>query len=381
MKKNIGVIFGGQSVEHEVSIITGLQIIENTDKTKYNITALYIDKDGFWYHGDALKKVEIYTDWAKNKKKAKCFYPNFDKKDKKSIINSLDAIVIGMHGNYGEDGKIQGLFEFLDIPYTSSGVVGSATGMDKIVMKKIFDGMSLPVLPYIWFYRNDFEKNRSEIIKKIHYTLDYPVFVKPANLGSSIGISMAKNEEELVKAVEIASNYDKRILVEKGVTNAVEVNCSAVLKDNEVLISAMEEPVKWEEFLSFKDKYIRSNSKTKGSGMNNMARKIPADISTELKEHIENYTRDIYKTMDCKGVVRIDYILDNDKTKVFVNEINTIPGSFSFYLWEAVGLNFSSLIDLMIDEAIRVNNDKKENIVRYDSEILKRIGGTKGSKR
>lgn len=381
MKKNIGVIFGGQSVEHEVSIITGLQVVENIDKIKYDVTAIYIDKDGFWYHGENLKRVDFFSEWSKNKKKAKQFFPTFDKKDKKNVLNKLDAIVVAMHGNYGEDGKIQGIFEFWDIPYTSSGIVGSATGMDKIVMKKIFDGMGLPVLPYIWFNRDDFKKERKEWINKIRYTLDYPVFVKPANLGSSIGISIAKDEDELINAVEIASNYDKRVIVEKGVTNAVEVNCSAVLKEGEVLISEMEEPVKWEEFLSFKDKYIRSNAKSKSGGMGNMSRKIPAEISQELKKHIESYTRDIYKTMDCKGVVRIDYILDNDKTKVFVNEINTIPGSFSFYLWEPKGIDFKDLIDLMINEAIRVNEDKKSNITRYDSEILKKIGGIKGSKR
>jgi len=381
MKKSIGVIFGGQSVEHEVSIISGLQVVENLDSNKFNITSLYIDKDGFWYHGDILKKVEIFKEWDKNKKRAKQFFPTFDKKDKKNIINSLDAVVIAMHGNYGEDGKIQGLFEFLDIPYSSSGVVGSATGMDKIVMKKIFDGMGLPVLPYIWFNRDDFKNDKKEWINKIHYTLDYPVFVKPANLGSSIGISIAKNENELINSVEIASNYDKRIIVEKGIPNAFEVNCSAILKNGEILVSETEEPIKWEEFLSFKDKYIRGSGITKNEGMRSMSRKIPAEISDDLKKQIERYTKDIYKTMDCKGVVRVDYLLDNDKTKVFVNEINTIPGSFSFYLWEPLGIKFANLIELMIDEAILINKDKKSNITRYDSEILKKIGGLKGSKR
>ena len=286
-----------------------------------------------------------------------------------------------MHGNYGEDGKIQGLFEFLDIPYSSSGVVGSATGMDKIVMKKIFDGMGLPVLPYIWFNRDDFKNDKKEWINKIHYTLDYPVFVKPANLGSSIGISIAKNENELINSVEIASNYDKRIIVEKGIPNAFEVNCSAILKNGEILVSETEEPIKWEEFLSFKDKYIRGSGITKNEGMRSMSRKIPAEISDDLKKQIERYTKDIYKTMDCKGVVRVDYLLDNDKTKVFVNEINTIPGSFSFYLWEPLGIKFANLIELMIDEAILINKDNKSNITRYDSEILKKIGGLKGSKR
>jgi D-alanine-D-alanine ligase len=192
---------------------------------------------------------------------------------------------------------------------------------------------------------------------------------------------MAKNEAELINAVEIATKYDKRILIEKGMEKAVEVNCSALLSKKEIMISALEEPVKWEEFLSFSDKYIRPNSKTKSSGMTNMSRRIPAQINDELKNHIESYSSRIYRAMDCKGVVRIDYILDNDKTKVFVNEINTIPGSFSFYLWEPQGVSFTKLIDILIEEAVSASKDKKNDIVRYDSEILKRIGGAKGSKR
>ncbi|OHD06420.1 MAG: D-alanine--D-alanine ligase [Spirochaetes bacterium GWD1_27_9] len=380
MKQKIGVIFGGKSVEHEVSIITGLQVVENIDKSKYEAIPIYIDKDGNWYYGENLKDVKIFTLWEKNKKKAKQFFPSFDKKDGKNILNKIDALVIAMHGNYGEDGKLQGLLEFVDVPYTSSGVVGSGAGMDKIVMKSIFEGMDLPVLPYLWFNRDDWTKNQKELINKIHYTLNYPIFVKPANLGSSIGISMAKNEEELINAIEIAISYDKRILVERGVEKAVEVNCSALCKDGEILVSTMEEPVKWEKFLSFEDKYIKSNSKSKG-GMSSMSRKIPAEISNEIKSHIEKYTKEIYRTMDCKGVVRIDYILDDDRTKVYVNEINTIPGSLSFYLWEPSGIKFADLIDILIKEAITTNKDKERNIVRYDSELLKKLGGAKGSKR
>jgi D-alanine-D-alanine ligase len=379
MKKNIGIIFGGKSVEHEVSIITGLQVFENIDKSKYNPILIYIDKDGHWFHGEKLSDVKIYSGWDKNKKKFKQFFPSLDQKDKKNKLNGLYSIIIAMHGNYGEDGKIQGMLDFMEIPYSSSGVVGSATGMDKIVMKKIFVGMGLPVLPYLWFYRDDWEKDKDDWIKKVHYTLDYPVFVKPANLGSSIGISMATNEIELVNAVEIAIRYDKRILIEKGIENAVEINSSAIGHYGEVKISAMEEPVRWEKFLSFTDKYIRSNTKSK-NGMSGMSRKIPPEINDEIKIHIEDYTKKIYRAMDCKGVVRIDYILTSQRDKVFVNEINMIPGSLSFYLWEHSGINFQNLIEMIIEESVRIHEDKKNNIVRYDSEILTRISGSKGSK-
>ena len=365
--KKIGIIYGGKSVEHEVSIITGLQAYENLDKSKYTVELIYIDKDGDWFFGEKkLKDLKIYKNWTK--KSAKQFQPSLNKKDKKNILNSLDAAVIACHGNYGEDGKLQSFLEFLDIPYTSSGVVGSSSGMDKIVMKSIFSGINLPVLPYIWFTRHEWIEKSEEVIKKVRYTLDYPVFVKPANLGSSIGISMVNDEKDLINAIDVASKYDYRIIVEKGVANSVEINCSAIMKDNEVLTSVLEEPVRWEKFLSFDDKYINANSKTKGMG--SMGRKIPAEVTKEQKEHIENYTKQIYKTMDCCGVVRVDYLMDESREHVYVNEINTIPGSFSFYLWEHNDLPFGKLLDVLIEEALNQAQLRKDKVLKYDSKIL-----------
>jgi D-alanine-D-alanine ligase len=376
MKKKIGIIFGGMSVEHEVSIITGVQVIENIDVNKYEPIPFYIDKKGDWYCDKKLTDIKLYSDWDKNRKKIKQFHPSLNKNDGKNPLADLDAMVVAAHGTDGEDGKLQGFLELLDIPFTSSGVVGSATGMDKIIMKKIFSGMGLPVLPYLWFTREEWKEKSQDWINKVHYTLDYPIFVKPANLGSSIGISMANNEKELINAIEIAINYDRRILIEKGVENAVEVNCSLLSKDNMIMTSVLEEPVKWEKFLSFDDKYVRSNNKSK-AGMSSMSRKIPAEISVELKKEVEEHGKRIYRAMDCKGVVRIDYILDENKTKVFVNEINTIPGSFSFYLWEHTGIKFKELIDIIINEAINANKAKKENVNVYDSDLLKKLAGAK----
>ncbi|MBP7554184.1 MAG: D-alanine--D-alanine ligase, partial [Spirochaetes bacterium] len=238
-----------------------------------------------------------------------------------------------------------------------------------------------PILPYLWLTRDEWNKDKRGWINKVHYTLDYPVFIKPSNLGSSIGISMANNEEELIRGIEVASNYDKRILIEKGVENANEVNCSVLKRDGEILISEMEEPVRWEKFLSFADKYLNNSSKTGKQSMAAMTRKIPADISEEIQNQIIGFSKKIYRAVDVKGVARIDYLLNSDKTKVYVNEINTIPGSFSFYLWEPKGIGFSRLIDIVIEESIKENDDKKKNIYRYDSDILKKVSGTKGAKR
>lgn len=377
MKKNIAIIYGGKSVEHEVSIITGLQVYENINLEKYNPILIYIDKDGNWFKGELLKNISIYTEWERYKKKLKKIIPSIDRNYKNNIFKNIDAVIIACHGTYGEDGKLQGFLDLLEIPYTSCGVVASSSGMDKIVMKNIFAGIGLPVLPYIWFYKEDWLKEPKECINKIHYTLDYPVFIKPANLGSSIGISMANNENELINAINIAIEYDRRILVEKGVEDAVEINCSCFYANNEVLVSNLEEPIRWEKFLSFEDKYLRSNSKAK-AGLAGMTRKIPAEISDEIKKEIEEYSKKIYRTMDCKGVVRIDYLLNKEKTKVYVNEINTIPGSLSFYLWENKGVDFKSLIDLMIVEAIKFNEDKKTYITKFDAHLLEKI--RKGTK-
>ena len=381
MKKNIGILFGGISVEHEVSIITGLQIYENIDRTKYNPIIIYIDKDGDWFFGDKLSDVKLYSEWKINKKRVKQFFPSLNKKDKKNILNSIDCVLIACHGNYGEDGKIQGMFEVMDIPYSSCGLIGSTTGMDKIVMKKILSGIGLPILPYLWFTRDEWNKNQDEWINKVHYTLDYPVFVKPSNLGSSIGISMANNQDELITAIYVAAQYDKRILVEKGVDNPVEINSSVLKQFGEILISELEEPVRWEKFLSFSDKYLRAGNKGNKNGMQQMARKIPADIKDEMKQIIIDYSKKIYRAIDCKGVIRIDYILNSEKSKIYVNEVNTIPGSFSFYLWEPKGVKFNELIDIIIEDSISENTDKKKNVNRYDSDILKKIAGAKGSKR
>lgn len=382
-KLNIGILFGGQSVEHEVSIITGLQIYENIDKTKYNATPIYISKDGKWCYGKKLCNTENYKNFTY--KGLKTFAPSVSNKDKKNYLNNFDCIINAFHGNFGEDGKVQSLLEFINIPYSSSGVVGSAAGMDKIVMKNIFSGMGLPVLPFVWFNKTEWYDNKKDVINKVHYTVDYPVFVKPANLGSSIGISKVKNEDELINAIEIAIRYDHRVIVERGLDNSIEINCSAFKEENVIRTSVLEEPVHWEDFLSFNDKYLTTAGKSdkssgSGSGMADMSRKIPAEVDKHIEEHIKEYTTKIYQTMDCHGVVRLDFLMDENKEKLFVNEINTIPGSMSFYLWEHSNISFKELISKIIEESLKLHNIKQDKILRYDSRILDRNNGSKTGK-
>lgn len=389
MKRNIGVIFGGRTCEHDVSIITGVQLMDNADKNKYDILPIYISREGAWYTGDKLCDIKTYENFnAGSSGLSRCHISPvpgqglivsskgaFGEKSKETV---LDVVIPAMHGMHGEDGTLQGLLEMADIPYASPSVVGSAVGMDKIIMKAVFKGNEFPVLDACHFERREWEKDREIIIQRIEKTLNYPVFIKPANLGSSIGISKATDRSTLENGIDIAVSFDRRILVEQAAVDIIELNCSCLGFGSDVRASAVEQPAGWEEFLTFDDKYMRSDT---GKGMQSLSRRVPAPIEEKLKLEIEELSKDIFKALDCKGVVRIDYLYSKSQGKLYVNEINTIPGSFAFYLWDILGLSYSKLIDEIIDYACSAQEEKRKNNYAYTSGILKKVGkGTKGTK-
>jgi len=403
--KNVGVIFGGVTCEHDVSVVTALQLIENINKEKYNIIPIYIHSDGKWYTGEELLNIKIYQDFANNVEKLKkaIIPPNqkgiiiYEKGifAKEKFIE-IDVCIPALHGMNGEDGTIQGLLELANIPYTSSGVLGASVGMDKILMKKVFESYNLPILPYTYFLREEYEKDKEKILKQIEEKLEYPMFVKPSNLGSSIGISKAKDRESLISAIDVAIFYDSRIIVEKAVEDLREINCSALGYRDDVKTSVCEEPISWKEFLTFEDKYLSSNGKTskttgakigttvgtkstasKSGNMENMDRRIPADIPKSKEEEIKEYTVRCFKALDSKGVVRVDYIIDKKEDKIYVNEINTIPGSFSFYLWKYNDMSYGELIEELIKIAEKANEDKNKNNYTFKSDIIIKNSGTK----
>lgn len=392
-KMNVGVMFGGRSVEHEVSVVTGLQIVENIDRSKYDVTPIYVSRNGDWYTGEELLNIKNYRDINTLLGKVKkvflppvpsmnnlYFYPlksGLFKKETEPI--KLDVIFPAIHGMHGEDGTMQGLFELAGIPYAGSGVTGSAVGMDKIIMKDIFKANDIPIVKYTWFFRKDYEKDSTGVIEKVEKEVKYPMFVKPANLGSSIGITRAADKEGLVKAIEIAIRYDRKIIVEEGVESPVEINCSCFGLDDEVASSVCEQPVSWQDFLSYDEKYLRGNS---AKGMEGSSRKIPAPIPEEKAEEIRTMAAKVFKILDCAGVSRVDFLLEKDTMKVYVNEINTIPGSFAFYLWEPEGIKFKELIDRLIQQAIKKHQEANKNIYAYDTELLLKAssGGLKGCK-
>ncbi len=388
MKRNLAVVFGGRTAEHDISIITAHQLMENADRAKYDIHPVYISRTGEWYTGEALRDIKIFESFDPKRKNifaahispvpggGLCYDGGGMFKAQKSV--RLDAAVIAMHGMHGEDGTLQGLLELADLPYTSAAVLSSSVGMDKIMMKAAFRAANAPVLDDIHFLRSEWERDNEPLIARAEAELGYPVFVKPANLGSSIGIGRANDRESLINAVEVATKYDRRILVEKGVEKALEYNCACLGYGEDALASEVERPVSWQDFLSFDEKYMRG---AKQSGMKSLERELPAKITAELKETIQTLTRALFKELDCKGVVRIDYLFDPAEKKLYANEINTIPGSFAFYLFEAF-LPSPVLIDKLVDYAFLAHEDKSRSSFAYDSGVLRkaRAGFQKGGK-
>ncbi len=394
MKKQLGVVFGSRSCEREVSIISALQLMRYADTEKYDVIPVYIDEHGVWYTGEKLKDIKTFTPFHPDSSGITRVFPDLTAgsgallriekgsglfaREKLEIVARIDVFVTVMHGLNGEDGTLQGLLEMANVPYTSTGVAGSAVGMDKIMMKQFFRGAGLPVLPGEWFTRSMYEKEPDQVIEQVAKVLGYPVFVKPANLGSSIGVSRADDDDQLRDSLDLAFEYDRRVLVEKGLDHPIELNCSVLGYDDNVEASSIEMPLNSSEFLDFEDKYLNGGGR---KGMASLHRVLPAPIEESLKGRIQDLSKNIFRMMDCKGVVRIDYMFDRNSEEVYITEINTIPGSLAFYLWEYDGLGYTKLIDRMVEYAEKAHEDRNHANYAFTSDILKNTSiGTKGAK-
>lgn len=390
MKIKVGVIFGGATVEHEVSIISAVQAMDNLNKEKYDVYPIYISKDRTWYTGKMLQDIDIYRDFETLKRYAKKV--NLYNKDGqfvlqsvkglKRIVTDLDIILPVVHGNNMEDGTVQGYLELVGIPYVGSGVLGSSLGQDKVVMKQVFESENIPVVPYTYFYDSEYYMDKEAIVKKIK-KLGYPVIVKPATLGSSVGITFVKDEKGLDRAIDEAIVYDTKIVVEKAVENLVEVNCSVLGNYENQQASTLEEVMSTEDFLTYKDKYI-GGGKTKGSkaskGMASARRIIPARIDAKMTEEVQEIAKKAFRALNLSGVCRIDFLIDGKTKKVYINEPNTIPGSLSYYLWEATDKPYEELLDEMITLAIKQYKTKNSKTFSFETNILSGYSGTKGLK-
>ena len=393
MKIKVGVIFGGKSVEHEVSIISGIQAINNMDKEKYDIVPIYLTKENNMYVGELVKEVKNFKNiknviensqrviMVNNEGRVDLIkYPM--KKFGNNLYDSIDVVLPVVHGTNVEDGALQGFLKTLDIPYAGCDVLSSAIGMDKYVMKTVLKDNNIPVLDCLRI--NDFEyiNDNDEVVNRILNKIALPVIVKPINLGSSVGIKVAKTKDELVEAIEYAFNFAKQILVERVISNLKEINCSVLGNIKECKASECEEPLGAGVILSYEDKYISNKSKSGASkGMTSLGRKLPADIPEDTKKKIQDYAEATFKALNCNGVVRIDFMIDMDTDEVYVNEINTIPGSLAFYLWEASGLKYKEMLSKLIDLSLTRKREEGNLSFSYDTKILDGYnGGSKGSK-
>jgi len=371
-KIRVGIIFGGRSGEHEVSFCSASSIIKAIDKDKYTVVPIGITKEGRWISPqdselalqsgkiDGKNTVILLND---SFSKSLVCIDNNQRLDKSSALEKLDVIFPVLHGPYGEDGTVQGLLELANIPYVGAGVAASAISMDKDLMKIIFQQKNLPILKWMTIKRKEWQKDKEKILSLIQNGFGYPLFVKPTNLGSSVGITKVHKKEELEKAIDLASSYDRKILIEKGLEEVREIECG-VLGNDEPRASVVGEVKPAGEFYDYDSKYIDKETQLI----------IPADLPDEVSQEVQRIALRAFKAVDAAGMARVDFFVSKKENKIYLSEINTIPGftSSSMYprLWEASGISYPELIDRLIQLALERHQDKKQNKISYDESKL-----------
>lgn len=392
MTTKVAVLFGGKSVEHEVSIISAIQAIMSMDREKYEIIPVYITKDGDMYTGEKTGDIEAYKNIPELLKKSQrvifinengqvSMMPYPMKKFGKNNAIAVDVAFPIVHGTNEEDGTLQGYLKTVGLPFVGCDVTASALGMDKYLMKAVLKDNGVPVLDCILFRSCDY-RDVAAMIDRVEEKFGYPVIVKPVNLGSSVGISVAKNKTELEKSIDDAYTYATRILVEPAIMNLREINCAVLGDENEAEASECEEPLHSDEILSYEDKYL-NNAKGGSKGMASVSRKIPAELSQDKRKEVRDMAVKAFQCLGCSGVSRIDFMIDRDTDKLYLNEINTIPGSLAFYLWEPVGVKYTQLLDRMIQLAMKREREEKSLTYTFDTNILSQqtLSRAKGVKR
>lgn len=392
MKIRLGVIFGGKSVEHEISVISAIQAIYSLDKDKYEVVPVYITKDGKFYTGEKIGQIEAYENIGELLKEStriilvntgeqvEMFRYPFKALGKNSL-GTIDMAFPIVHGTNVEDGALQGYLKTLGLTFVGCDVLASAVGMDKYVMKTVLKDQGIPVLDCRCYLSGDFGEPE-KVMDDIEKQFGYPVIVKPVNLGSSVGITKAKDRESLYDALTTAFDYAQKVLVERCIENLKEINCSVLGDCEEAEASECEEPVNSDEILSYEDKYIGGAKDSGSKGMASTKRLIPANITDEQRTQIRELAVKAFKALGCNGVSRIDFMIDKDNGSIWFNEINTIPGSLSFYLWEPLGVSYGKLLDRMIELALKREREQENITYSFDTNVLSgmHFGGTKGAK-
>lgn len=372
MKMKLGVLFGGASVEHEISILSSLQAMDHFNQEAYEIIPIYIAKNKKMYSDACLRNLDVYKDLDALCKKLKemCivareqkFYIQPTQYAPFKKAKEIDMVFPIMHGTNGEDGVVQGYLKMLGVPFCGSDVLSAAIGQDKAIMKDVLAMHQVPMLPWLTINRyEDMEMSEQRIAE-----FGYPVIIKPANLGSSVGIHVVHSHEEVRASLQEAFLYDEKVVVERYVGHLKELNCSVLGGDGSYQCSCIEEVIKQDQILSYQDKYEKGS---KAKGMVNTSRILPAPLEEVRKDEIEEVARTCVNALGVRGVVRIDFIMDIDTQKIYVNEINTIPGSLSFYLWEPIGISFEALLDHIISLSLSHQRLLEQMIFTYPTNVL-----------
>lgn len=389
-KHTVGVVFGSRSVEHDVSIVTAQQVMLALRPEKYTVVPIYITRDGHWLTGQALRELKTFqsgqvSDWMGVKEvlisPSTAHHGLVSLKSgllSRSQVQRLDVVFPVLHGTHGEDGTLQGLLELADLPYVGAGVMASAVSRDKIMLKLVLAQAGFPVVKHVTVTRREWVDNAAAVRARIEEELGYPVFVKPASLGSSIGVGRATNSTELTNCINVAANFDRRIVVETALEDVTEINC-AVMGNYPIRSSVLEQPITWQEFLTYEEKYMRGEG---GAGMKGAERHIPAPISDELTQKIKSMAASAFEAVDGRGTARVDFLVQQASGEVFVNEINMLPGSMAFYLWQAEGMSAADVVDELIRLALEAHADKRKTTYSYKTGLLSHAAarGLKGVK-
>ena len=387
--ETVAVVFGGRSGEHEVSIITAHQVMDALEVAGYSLLPIYISKAGEWFAGEKLYNLELFKDRNLNLDKLENVWRvslSPDRSIRKLILHPegkkgvfrkppqlwADIFFPTVHGSFGEDGTLQGLFELADVPYVGSNVLASAVGMDKSKMKDIFRAAGIPILDCMTLSRKEFQQDDKTNLLRLESFCKYPLMVKPLRLGSSIGVKRCNHSEELKYAIEVAFLLDTNILVERALETFTEVNCSVIGPPEQA--SVCEQPVPSGDILSFESKYKEGNKKTSPSGskggMASSKRLLPAPLSPSLSKSIQDLAIKAFRAIGASGIARLDFLIDNSNEALFLNEINTTPGSLAFYLWEASGLPFDQLVKKVIDIALETYAAKASTKFSFEANLL-----------
>ena len=404
MKLNVAVFFGGESVEHEVSVISAHQAMDALDHEKYNVIPVYISKDRRLFTSEQMGDIHFFTGRKLDAVIEDCTQIYIVRENNKAVIKpvrtkmfgakdlgTIDVAIPVMHGTNGEDGTIQGYLEMLKIPYAGCDLYGAAVGQDKVLMEHILADNGLPMANWFWVYGNEIDEHEDEVLAKVH-KLIYPVILKPARTGSSVGISIAHNDEEYLECFADARQYDEKVITEKVIRPMREINCSVLGDGMNCETGVLEEvsSVSKDELLNFKDKYQGggkgakgAKSGSKGAGMASTARIVPAPLTEAETAHIQDLAKKTFRALGSSGVCRIDFMMDADTKHVYVNEINTIPGSLAYYLWSAKGVSFTELMDRLVNLALERERRRSRMTTSFDTDLLLNYqagGGSKGAK-